>query len=104
MNIRNVLKKIDGIKDNKMYTMQEIKKMQVFFDSTGKPSMFIVYRIIGKGIIKAMNVSTGAVPRYLVKGSELKKELRRRYSTYEKPSAVPEKSSKSGRTEAKIKK
>jgi hypothetical protein len=36
--------------------------------------MFIVYRIIGKGIIKAMNVSTGAVPRYLVKGSELKND------------------------------
>jgi len=79
MKIEKVLEKIET---KKWYSMDEIKKLGLFLDSKGNPSVFIVYRLIRKGRLKAQDVGVLNQPRYLVQGSELKRELKVRYKQF----------------------
>lgn len=70
---------ISKIKPSKWFTVSEINDLGVFLDSNGKPSMFIIYRLIRKGRLPYQDVGASEEPRYLVQGKDLIAELKRRY-------------------------
>lgn len=80
MNFNDVQKKIEAIKGDKMMTPNEIVDLGLVLNTKLQPSMFTVYRLIKSGKLPAANLGNGAVPRFMVKGSDLKKYLKERYN------------------------
>jgi len=81
--ITNFKKQIAKIEDNKIYTPKDILEMGVVIDTNLKPSIFTVYRLIKSGKLKAVDLGTGSVAKYKVKGKDLKKFLCERYQLEE---------------------
>lgn len=81
--IEQIKRKIREIKDEKVYTPEEIVKKSLIVNTKFSPSLFTVYRLIKNGKIKAVDLGTGGAPRYAVEGKELKKFLRSRFNIRE---------------------
>ena len=79
MNIHEIKKQISQIDEAEMYTPEEITNMGILLNSSLKPCLFSVYRLIRNGKIKAANLGIGTQPRYMVLGKELKEFLSARY-------------------------
>ena len=78
--LNKIKRKLNKIEDEKLYSPNEILKMGVIIDTSGKPSVFSIYRLIKRGLIETVNVSTGNLPRYLIKGKNLKNFIKTRYN------------------------
>ena len=78
--LQQLMKKIDAIKDDAMLTPAEIQKLGVLIDSNRKPTRDVLYKLIKRGVLGAMNLGASPVkPQYVIQGSELKRFLRERY-------------------------
>lgn len=74
--IKNNLKKIVN---NELYSPKQITDLGLIVNTEIKPSIFTIYRLIKTGQIKTVNLSTGKLPQYRIKGKDLKEFVEKRY-------------------------
>lgn len=77
--IEKIQKAIKSLKDDKLYSTEEIIELGVIVNTKLQPSMFTVYRLIKNGKLKAVDIGTGGASRHFVKGSDLKEYLKATY-------------------------
>lgn len=91
--LKQLAKKIDSIKDDQMLTPADIQELGVLIDSNLKPTRDVLYKLIRRGKLAAMNLgASDAKPQYAIQGSELKRFLRERYRIIEKSPAKAKRS------------
>lgn len=72
-------RKMNKIDDNKLYSTHEIIELGLIQDTTMKPSVFTLYRLIKRKVLNAVNMSAGQKPKYFVKGKDLREFIANRY-------------------------
>lgn len=75
--IKRNLKKVD---DNELYSPKQIAEMGLILNTEIKSSVFTIYRLIRKGLIKTINVSSGDLPQYKISGKDLRGFIKKRYN------------------------
>ena len=77
--IESIKKAIKKIKDDSLYSPEDICKMGVIFNTKLEPSLFTVYRLIKNKKLAAVDTGAGKHSRHFVKGADLKKYLTATY-------------------------
>lgn len=75
--IRSAVGRVLDISDDAMLSPSEI--VSIVKNKALLPSVFPLYRVIKRGDLKATNLATEEVPRYVVRGRDLKKFFSVRY-------------------------
>lgn len=75
-----IKKNIKKIEDTHMYGAPEILALGLIVDTTMRPSRFTLYRFIRSGALRAVNLSAGTSPRYVVSGKDLREFVSKRYN------------------------
>ena len=73
--LNKIKRKLGEIKNGKLYSTKEICATGLISDK-----VFPIYRLIKAGKIKSVNISSGTLPQYRVKGSDLKNFIKGRYN------------------------
>lgn len=71
---------LEKVKGKKTLSTTEVVSAGLIVNSYLQPSMFTLYRLLGRGQIKAINVSSGGRPVYLIDVASLKNFLTKRYN------------------------
>ena len=79
--LKEKVNNIAEINDEALFEPRAIVKMELVVDTLMKPSVFTIYRLIKRGKLPAIDLSTGTAPRYFVRGKDLKEFLSKRYDT-----------------------
>lgn len=77
--IEEIKQIIEIIDDNALFSPKQVLDFGVITNTRLEPSVFTFYRLIKRGQLTAVNLGTGASPRYFVKGKDLKEYLNKRY-------------------------
>jgi hypothetical protein len=77
--INDLQKAIKKLRNDKLYSSDDIVSKGLILDNNLKPSRFTLYRRIKQGVLPAVNLGTDKMPKYFVKGEELKKYLNQLY-------------------------
>lgn len=77
--MQKIRKQINKIKDDELFSPEDVIKMGVVVNTKLVPSVFTLYRLVKRGQLKVINLGSGGSPRYFVKGADLKEFLRERY-------------------------
>ena len=80
--IEKLKKAIKKIKDDDLYSPEDIFELGVIVNTKLEPSMFSVYRLIKNGKLPAVDAGAGKHSRHFVKGADLKKYLVKTYKLY----------------------
>ena len=75
--IKTAIRKID---DDKLYSIGEVKGLNIILNTNLQPSEFTLYRLIKSGSLKSVNLGTGTKQRAFVKGKDLKVFIAERYA------------------------
>ena len=79
MMIAKVKRALGTLKDDKLYSPDDIQKLGVIVNTKLEPSLFTVYRLIRSGKLPAVNIGTGGASRHFIKGAALKAYLKSTY-------------------------
>ena len=74
-----IKKAVAKLKDDELYSPEDINKMGVIVNTKLESSIFTVYRLIKNGKLPAVDVGAGKHSRHFVKGADLKKYLQETY-------------------------
>jgi len=70
---------LEKVQDDKLYKPSKVADMEIFYNSEGdKADHFYILKLIKKGKLPSKDVSTGKVPRYLIKGADIKELFKQR--------------------------
>lgn len=77
--VDKIKKALGKLKDEKLYSPEDILALGLVVNTKLQPSTFTVLRLIKNGKLPAVNLATGVQPRYFVKGADLKKYIKETY-------------------------
>lgn len=73
--IKKLQKTIKKIKDDDLYSTEDVLALGVIVNVKLEPSILAFYRLIKNGKLEAVDIGAGKHKRYFVKGLELKRYL-----------------------------
>lgn len=79
MNMQDIIKKANKLKDNDYYSPVEIAEMGLIVDTNLQPSYDTVVKRIKQGLLPYINVGTEKMPKYKILGKDIKEFVNKFY-------------------------